>query len=65
MTTQLLFTAISLCLLFGNSYGQSAKETAQAKAKEAIRLEDEEGKADQAIKLLEEAQKKQSQTQPS
>jgi tetratricopeptide (TPR) repeat protein len=39
------------------SYGQSNKELAQAKAKEAIRLEDESGKYDEAIALFTEAQK--------
>ncbi|HEY4151217.1 MAG TPA: hypothetical protein VGM41_19905 [Chitinophagaceae bacterium] len=36
-------------------YGQDNKETALAKTKQAIKLEDEEGKYDEAIKLLKEA----------
>ena len=39
------------------SYGQTAKDQALAKAREGIRLEDEEGKFDEAIKLFGEAQK--------
>jgi len=39
------------------SYGQTNKELALSKAKEALKLEDEEGKYDEAIKLFEEAQK--------
>lgn len=46
-----------LFVLIGQSvFGQNNKELALAKAKQAIRLEDEEGKFDEAIKLLEEAQ---------
>jgi tetratricopeptide (TPR) repeat protein len=37
-------------------YGQDNKEAALAKTKQAIKLEDEEGKYDEAIKLLKEAQ---------
>lgn len=37
------------------SYGQTNKEQALAKAREAVKLEDEEGKYDEAIKLFEEA----------
>ncbi len=39
------------------SYGQTNKEIAIEKAKEGIRLEDKEGKYDEAIKLFGEAQK--------
>jgi len=39
-----------------DSYAQTAQEQAHAKAKEAIRLEDEEGKFEAAIALLKEAQ---------
>ncbi|PSK92696.1 tetratricopeptide repeat protein [Taibaiella chishuiensis] len=56
MIKKLLLTTASLCLLYTGAYSQSDKERAQAKAQEALRLEDEEGKVDQAIKLLEEAQ---------
>ncbi|MEX6688541.1 tetratricopeptide repeat protein [Danxiaibacter flavus] len=46
-----------LCLFAANiSYAQSNKELAEAKAKEAIRIEDEEGRFDAAIELLQEAQ---------
>jgi tetratricopeptide (TPR) repeat protein len=47
-----------LLLLFTTqiSYGQTNKEKALAKANEGVRLEDEEGKIDEAIKLFEEAQ---------
>ncbi|HMK24449.1 MAG TPA: tetratricopeptide repeat protein [Chitinophagaceae bacterium] len=38
------------------SFGQTNKEQALAKAKEAIKLEDEQGKYDEAIKLFAEAQ---------
>jgi tetratricopeptide (TPR) repeat protein len=37
-------------------YGQNNKETAVSKAQQAIKLEDEEGKYDEAIKLFREAQ---------
>jgi tetratricopeptide (TPR) repeat protein len=50
--------ALSLLLVTGQFiYAQTNKETALSKAKEGIRLEDEEGKFDEAIKLFEEAQK--------
>ena len=39
------------------TFGQTNKETALQKAKEAVKLEDEEGKYDEAIKLFDEAQK--------
>ena len=45
----LLLAATPVC------YGQTDKETAQAKTRQAIKLEDEEGKYDEAIKLLQEA----------
>ena len=47
-----------LTLIFAGqiSFGQTNKEQALAKAKEAIKLEDEEGKYDEAIKLFAEAQ---------
>src|SRR4051794_27075569 len=45
----LLLAAAPVC------YGQTDKETAQAKTNQAIKLEDEEGKYDEAIKLLQEA----------
>lgn len=38
------------------SYGQTTKEQALVKAREGIRLEDKEGKFDEAIKLFDEAQ---------
>lgn len=50
----------SLCFLITFSetvYAQTNKEIAISKAKEAIKMEDEEGKYEDAIKLLEEAQK--------
>ncbi|MNW98557.1 tetratricopeptide repeat protein [Pedobacter ghigonis] len=52
---------IAILLLFSNqtAFAQSNedKALAKAKAKEAFKLEDEEGKYDEAIKLLEESQK--------
>ena len=53
-------TPIGICLLLMTaqlSYAQSNKEAALAKAKEAIRIEDSEGKFDEALKLLDEARK--------
>lgn len=44
-----LILSVSVC------NAQSNKETALQKAREAVRLEDKEGKVDEAIKLLEEA----------
>jgi tetratricopeptide (TPR) repeat protein len=54
-----LITTIGLILLFALgqiAYGQSNQEKALAKGREAVKLEDQ-GKYDEAIKLLEEAQK--------
>lgn len=50
---------LALCFSLGQLlYGQhDNKELAVSKAKEAIKLEDEEGKFDEAIKLFDEAQK--------
>lgn len=56
MKTILTWAALCLLLLSTQTgYAQSAQETARKKAVEAIRLEDEEGKFDEAIKLLAEA----------
>lgn len=49
-------TLILIFSFFFNSFGQTAKETAHEKGKQAIKLEDE-GKFDEALKLLDEAQK--------
>lgn len=51
------FGLFALLFLGQLSYGQTNKEQAITKAKEAIKLEDEQGKFDEAIKLFEEAQK--------
>jgi tetratricopeptide (TPR) repeat protein len=51
------YLALFLFLLLGQIvYGQDNKEQALAKAREAVKLEDEEGKYDEAIKLFAEAQ---------
>lgn len=49
---------VAILLLFSqNLFAQSNKELALQKGQEALRLEDEEGKYDEALKLLEEAHK--------
>lgn len=58
MKKLLIYTGLCLLLLAAHSsYAQSDKELAKEKARKGIRLEDEEGKVDEAIKLFEEAQK--------
>ncbi len=49
---------VSLLLFSHMAYGQSKKELAATKTREAIQLEDKEGKYDEAISLREEAQTK-------
>ncbi len=51
------FVLFTLLLLVQISFGQTNKEKANSLAKEAVKLEDEQGKYDEAIKLLEEAHK--------
>ncbi len=58
MRTFITCTGICLLLTVSQlSHAQSNKEAARAMAREAIRLEDEEGKFDEALKLLDEARK--------
>ena len=58
MTKALKIIGILVLFLAGQiSYGQTNKELAIEKAKEGIRLEDQEGKFDEAIILFNEAQK--------
>jgi tetratricopeptide (TPR) repeat protein len=51
------FGILAFILIAQISNAQTNKELAISKAKEAIKLEDEQGKFDEAIKLFEEAQK--------
>ncbi|MFZ1799296.1 MAG: tetratricopeptide repeat protein, partial [Chitinophagaceae bacterium] len=51
-----IFALFTLLFIGQISYAQTNKEQAYAKAKEAIKLEDEEGKYDEAIQLLKEAE---------
>jgi tetratricopeptide (TPR) repeat protein len=58
MNKTLKIIGLLIFMIIGQvSYGQTAKDEAAAKAREGIRLEDEEGKFDEAIKLFGEAQK--------
>ena len=58
MNKMIKLVGLFALLIIGQiTFGQTNKETALQKAKEAVKLEDEEGKYDEAIKLFDEAQK--------
>lgn len=57
MKKLLLVPACLLALSISTAYAQTDKEKAMAKAQEAIKLEDTQGKFDEALVLLDEAQK--------